>query len=244
MEENISSSSFVSEKAMITCRLCLTTLRLKNYKSHLKRIHPKANHEDMSGKDQLKISNMFSSTKSTKQTEGEGDDDKGIETVDGNVNVTKNTAQTFQDEEIRNVDTESVDVTLVHSEDNLIEFETRKRKTSEDDNMPNRKRFESGDSAFSESSGGETEQGNKLNQILIELKQVKAELRDLKKVKSEEEVKESGIEVQDSGVEKVLMLLNYSRSVDELQSIGFKYDEKSSKLKCVLCDLSKETTDT
>ena len=40
------------------------------------------------------------------------------------------------------------------------------------------------------------------------------------------------------------MLLNYSRSVDELQSIGFKYDEKSSKLKCVLCDLSKETTDT
>ena len=58
MSEN-SPSSFVSEKAMVTCRICLTTLRKKYYKTHLKKIHPRANTDDLSGKDQLKISGMF-----------------------------------------------------------------------------------------------------------------------------------------------------------------------------------------
>ena len=53
------SSSFVSERVMVTCRLCQITLRKKNYKSHLKKRHPKANINDLSGKDQLKLSNMF-----------------------------------------------------------------------------------------------------------------------------------------------------------------------------------------
>ena len=70
MEDNISSASFVSETAMVKCRVCQTSLRKKNYKTHLKKIHPKEDYEDLSWKDQLKLSKMFFRGKSSKKSEG------------------------------------------------------------------------------------------------------------------------------------------------------------------------------
>ena len=83
-----------------------------------------------------------------------------------------------------------------------------------------------------------------MDQILIELQEVKSELRELKRsnrsfVKaSDEEVKESGLSMQNSGEENALMLLNFCRSIEELQSIGFTYDEENSQVKCVVCDIT------
>ena len=231
MSEN-SPSSFVSEKVMVTCRICLTTLRKKNYKTHLKKIHPKANTDDLSGKDQLKISSMFSlggEEGSSKPNEKEAGSEKGGK--DSNDSDTDN----------------AVDTNFVGGVEQLTEFDTRKRKVfeHEDPNEGQRKRFESGDSAFCENfvdKGGETKQDNKLDKILMELQQVKKEISDLKKSKnSHEEVKESDIKEQNFSLEKVLMLLKCSRSIQELESIGFIHDKENSRVKCILCDESKES---
>lgn len=241
MEGNSSSSGFVSETAMVKCRICQTSLRKKNYKTHLKKVHPIADCEDLSGKDQQKISSMFFTGRSS----------KGNDTLDKSttpesdqimpVNPDDDTGQILQDESER-----EADITVDHS---------KKRKAMEDDKVGKRRRFESGDSAFSDSSCVRSEEAEdddqnstkntKLDMILQELQQVKSELRDLKKPKksSDEEIKESGMNEQNEGEEKVMMMLNHSRSVEELQAIGFNYDEESSKLKCVLCDLSLDASD-
>ena len=58
MENSAGKHYHISDIAMVKC---VTTMRRKNYKAHLKKIHPKANSENMSGWSQLKISNMFPS---------------------------------------------------------------------------------------------------------------------------------------------------------------------------------------
>ena len=59
MDHTESKQLHISEVATVKCRLCSTTIGRKNYKAHLKKIHPKANSEDFSGWTQPKISTMF-----------------------------------------------------------------------------------------------------------------------------------------------------------------------------------------
>ena len=229
MEENSPSSAFVSETAMVKCRFCQTTLRKKNYKSHLKNIHPKQDCEDLSGKDQLKISSMFFKGNSSKKSKADVD------------SVVENTSV----ENILLPDQTRPD-DAVDEEGDFAASASRKRKAIDDGNEGGRKRFESGDSAFSEAFGVRGDEADhncpsndKLTQILQELQEVKTELRELKKPKqSHEEIKESAMDEPNADEENALMLLNYCRSVEELSTIGFQYDEEDSKLKCVLCDLS------
>ena len=229
MEENSPSSAFVSETAMVKCRFCQTTLRKKNYKSHLKNIHPKQDCEDLSGKDQLKISSMFFKGNSSKKSKADVD------------SVVENTSV----ENILLPDQTRPD-DAVDEEGDFAASASRKRKAIDDGNEGGRKRFESGDSAFSEAFGVRGDEADhncpsndKLTQILQELQEVKTELRELKKPKqSHEEIKESAMDEPKAEEENALMLLNYCRSVEELSTIGFQYDEEDSKLKCVLCDLS------
>ena len=81
---------------------------------------------------------------------------------------------------------------------------------------------------------------------MIELQEVKSELREVKNKSSikasDEEVKEGGMNIQTSGEENALMLLNFCRSIEELQSIGFNYDEEKSQLKCLVCEESSENS--
>ena len=42
------------------CRFCKVKLRRKNYKAHLKNVHPKENSDDLAGQSQMKITNLFS----------------------------------------------------------------------------------------------------------------------------------------------------------------------------------------
>ena len=44
----------------IKCRVCNLNLLLKNYKSHLKNVHPDENVKDLRGANQLEISSSFS----------------------------------------------------------------------------------------------------------------------------------------------------------------------------------------
>ena len=177
MEDNISSASFVSETAMVKCRVCQTSLRKKNYKTHLKNIHPKKDYEDLSGKDQLKLSNMFFRGKSSKKSEGSRD-------VVAESEVNRDVSIHFDDfsQDVSNT---------IDGEADLTANVSKKRKAMEDDddNEVRRKRFGSGDSAFSETPFDFTEEETesnrpkrtKVDQILIELQEVKSEFRELKK---------------------------------------------------------------
>ena len=142
MSASSPSSSFVSERAMVTCRLCQITLRKKNYKSHLKKRHPKANIDDLSGKDQLKLSNMFLLGESTRDK-----NEKEVESME--------VIDNLQDYDTVG-DGDSDNDLVFHEEEKLPEANTNKRK-----------RFESGDSAFSDNIG-EIKQDSKLDEILKE----------------------------------------------------------------------------
>ena len=50
---------YKSEIAIEKCRVCKISLLRKNYKAHLKNVHPKENANDLSGLSQPKIS-LFS----------------------------------------------------------------------------------------------------------------------------------------------------------------------------------------
>ena len=62
----------VSEKVTVKCRLCKIVLRRKNYKAHLKAVHPKDDPDDLSGWRQNKIDNMFGSSSLSKPVSRSG----------------------------------------------------------------------------------------------------------------------------------------------------------------------------
>ena len=64
--ESSEKSVHISESATVKCRFCLVSLRRKNYKAHLKKVHPRENAEDLSGRSQQRISSMFSASLSKK----------------------------------------------------------------------------------------------------------------------------------------------------------------------------------
>ena len=54
MEEN-----FISETATLKCRFCKKQLLRKNYKGHIKALHPGENFEDLKPSGQSTINDMF-----------------------------------------------------------------------------------------------------------------------------------------------------------------------------------------
>ena len=58
----------ISESATVTCRVCRIRLSRKNYKAHLKNIHPKENPNDLSGLSQPKITSLLTSSHSRRST--------------------------------------------------------------------------------------------------------------------------------------------------------------------------------
>ena len=59
MDSTQGKISHVSETATVKCRVCKLVLRRKNYKAHLKALHPKDDPGDLSGWCQNKITSMF-----------------------------------------------------------------------------------------------------------------------------------------------------------------------------------------
>ena len=266
-----------SETALEKCRVCKITLRRKNYKAHLKNVHPKEDSDDLSGYSQPKITSMFSGDMIRKKQEvggrgdlnaggrqdggwddnlvSQGDHSLAVEGVKGDGRV----VNVVQDDKICDVEVvevnESPDMEALLGDDRVAEDEVHesvaaglKRKADETEDNGNRKgRFKSGDSAFSDTSevflinntNSETLSSDKLNLILEQLQQVKSDLKDLKeaqkKPKKDENIK-SNVEDQNSDSKETLMLLLSARSMEEIEGIGFDYDEENCKVKCVLCD--------
>ena len=128
-----------------------------------------------------------------------------------------------------------------------------KSKVDED---KSRKRFKSGDSGFSdtataddvfdsncgfgEADPGDTEKEcSKLDLILKELTDLKQEMKEFKSSRTvfRETELQPGVEEQNSPeVKETLMLLQVSRSMEEIQGIGFEYDEENEKVRCKLCE--------
>ena len=211
MEDNIDSSpSFVIETAMVKCRVCQTSLRKKNYKNQLKNQHPEEDSEDLSGKDQRKILSMFMLSNSSRKNVKKGSG-KDLDSHEEAPNSDLDQAINIIDDEKRMETSQEI----ARGESDSAVSESKKRKALEDDSEVGlgRKRFESGDSAFSDSSliqieetGNESSNNTKFDLILQELQYVKNEIRELKKDKksSNEEIKEAGLDKLITGEENVL----------------------------------------
>ena len=52
-------TKFLSKTVKVKCRICQTKLLKKNYKHHLKTVHPKENFKNLTTLGQYKISDMF-----------------------------------------------------------------------------------------------------------------------------------------------------------------------------------------
>ena len=55
-------TKFLSQTMKVKCRICPTELLEKNYKHHLKTVHPKEDSNDLSTSGHSKISDMFKRT--------------------------------------------------------------------------------------------------------------------------------------------------------------------------------------
>ena len=131
---------------------------------------------------------------------------------------------------------------------------SKKRKgvqVDEDGNSQSKKMFFSGDSVFSESEEDEDDDvdlpksTSKLDFIIGELKHqrqqlsdVQTEIKDLKKKEISKDSKESNKNIveQSQEMKDTLMLLSSARSMEEVEGIGFTYNEDSFKVICTLCE--------
>ena len=88
-------------------------------------------------------------------------------------------------------------------------------------------------------------ENSKVDLILEQLELFKHELRDLKKGQEDTKstTKTSVEEKNSPEVRETLMLLQSSRSMDDIEGIGFEYDEETQKVKCTLCDKQSDDND-
>jgi hypothetical protein len=187
MDHTESKQLHISEVATVKCRLCATTMRRKNYKAHLKKIHPKANSEDLSGWTQPKISTMFKGAHVSQAVEpgpvqgqsaaaavwehqaneglpGQVDADSGHPDCvsgpdlpaegDGGGGELQGDVQGQQGVSCMGEQVGGAGVSSEQLVDDVCEedtYDNRKRKADNETNSNRKKRFLSGDSAFSES---------------------------------------------------------------------------------------------
>ena len=223
--------SYKSESLMEKCRVCKTVLLRKNYKTHLKKIHPKEDPGDLSGWSQQKIFSIFAAGGGSRDRK-EVVEDKVEELQDVDDTVLPTQAGRFNDNK---------DVTEAEAGTGEI-YVSRK------------KRFDSGDSAFIDddstiedfgpgSKDLDNDHVTKLDLILEQIKSLRSEVNDLKSVgknnKSEDIVEPT---VTDD-IKQTLMSLQCSRSMEEIEGIGFSFNEEDQKVKCVLCDTDKSAVD-
>ena len=262
-------SPHLSEKANVKCRVCKTELRRKNYKAHLKAVHPKENAGDLSGLSQNKLTSMLlrvgNNRKVVRPTSEEEEQPGGGSVSD---DVRKNSVDL--EEEID--DAEKVadwdDIAAEHGESvkrksSWGEEENEQLRSLEEyghlDKPAKKKRIESGDSAFSEPVNETVEpidlSDSKLDLTLGKLQQqqnqfekFETDLEDLKKIVKPHSNISTKVHIEDDDAvsenKDALMLLLSARSMVEVEGIGFEYDDEDCKLKCVLCDQStRENTD-
>ena len=234
----------ISESATVTCRVCRIRLSRKYYKAHLKNIHPKENPNDLSGLSQPKITSLLTSSHSRRSTVVPQLGDDGQEDADIGPGVAPAEAEEDSSvvEQGHQVIGEVPDVSVDINKDSL-------KRNNSDDHLPRKKRFKSGDSAFGDGdddllgdlsvkAADEEIESSKFDIIIKELENMKNDLKDLKKEKRQAAaaiVSES--DEPDEDLRNKMMVLQFSRSIEEIEGLGFKFDDENHKVKCVVCDI-------
>ena len=182
----------ISEIAKVTCKVCRISLRRKNYKFHLKNTHPKENSDYLSGLSQPKITSLLPQSTSSHSRKSTvvpqlGDDVEDAGTVSlGVFPMAEGEVDSTAVEQGHQVSGEVPDVSV--NKDSL-------KRNKCDDDLPRKKRFKSGDSAFGDvdydiagdlsvkAAIDKDNESSKLDINIIELQPMKNDLKDLKKKK-------------------------------------------------------------
>lgn len=135
----------------------------------------------------------------------------------------------------------------------LTDVENKQKRKSDSFEASNRKRFHSGDSGYNDkvppddlfeepgedriaTPSKDVEQKNKLDLILEELKVLKAEMKNLTSSRADDKSEIEGGVQNSPEVADTLMLLENSRSMEDIEGIGFEYEAENEKVKCKLCE--------
>ena len=322
MSSTPGKSPHVSEKVTVKCRLCKIVLRRKNYKAHLKAVHPKDDPDDLSGWRQNKIDSMFGSSALSKPvsrigSQASSNAGKGyplsvsppisssvseleesslpssstgssvfrstgsalggsIKMVSGKALEDTTDAEDVGHEFEQEVQSDFEDLAIDDVNQDFLcrydqdghkspysteEFEPEptgndapsKRGLGVEDEFggpARKKRMGSGDSAFNEPASMDPSDA-KFDQILYHLQKQQQQLykfeNDLENIKNTRKplsdndniVTKDETKTEDK---EIIMLLVSSRSMEEIEGLGFEYDAENCKLKCVVCD-SKNVTE-
>ena len=246
-------ASYLSETVTEKCRICKLNLLRKNYKAHLRNVHPEENEKDLSGWTQPKITSIFSHG-NIKRKKGQGDHtnepkiNEQQERVDNdNVEIVQNK---IIDHGASNCESQEDQSLIINHDDHHNQTQNSLLNEAIMDELgTKRKKFRSGDSAFGDTPDSDhTElkpleyniesQTTKLDLVLKQLQDIKLKINELKKdnlTKNTEKSSSSGDMVSDPEQESALMVLQCSRSMEDFENIGFEYDQESQKVKCTVC---------
>ena len=217
MEEK--SRKFLSETLRVKCLYCGSEIMNKNYKQHLKNVHPNQDSSDLRIHGQRSLSDMF---------KRKPKDFADPVTLDVVINQDKSGAEGIE----TNIDDDTVTNTFVLSGDNIC----RKR------------RLESGESVDSGMGDAELEcigaTGSKqarsesitLDLLNKKIDKVLEGVEDLKKGKvAPTTLEENPDVIKNVEHEDNNNSLKFCRSMREILKAGFTFDEKESSVHCSIC---------
>ena len=223
MEER--SRKYLSETLKVKCQHCGCEVMNKNYKQHLKNVHPKEDSTDLRIQGQRKVSDMFKSKPQASASTSSSD-----------VTIEVNDECSETEKERDNIDIDDIDFgsTFISSGD----INNRKR------------RHESGESV--DSGMGDTDTGSESTvskhirretKVTVEMLSEKIdklleEVDDLKKgniitsTDKKEKVKSVNKDVEHENSDNSLQ---YCRSLGEILKAGFGFDEEANSVYCSVC---------
>ena len=244
--------NFPSETATLKCRFCRKQLLRKNYKSHIKDVHPGENFDDLKPCGQSTISDMFNRQIRDKVGKAGGNDNKEAKQGE-NEDAEEVCEVRLENTSIEDLDTNIVDenekagsavfdsVTVLNdgleTSEGVLERDKKKRNASGDSGFGG----DDGNSVAKKVKVDDAEEVTnkdldvKLDKILDILGDNKQEMHNqgFKAPKSTALNEESDI----------LRKLRYCRSMKEITDLGFSYDMESCIVTCAICEGSNVSGD-
>ena len=229
-------ASYVSTSSTVNCRVCQKEFLKKNYKVHLKRTHPRENHEDTTPYGQKTLSSMFCSPK-PKTKDEHIDDLPGL----------AESSEIEKQPDVRDSSTRCF-------ETDLLEERPRKRHESNESRDEERMRHISGDSGCGDITYKFESSTTPLlppihvadvpNNILnVKLDTVIKGIEELKlgaRPKEANDIKIHQHVVSHKLYDEIntqVNILKHARSIDDILNCGFVYDkDETEKVICTLCN--------
>ena len=234
MEEN-----FIGQTATLRCRFCRKQLLRKNYKTHIKAIHPGENVDDLKPCGQSNISDLFNRQKQNKA--GSSSSVEGFAEPNEQGDTTEELL-VIDDENTTTVGLEAV------KDAQTIDIVSKETKTNVDDDtetesiIDKKKRHASGDSGFggddadsvTDRKRSRKDDENKVTNEKLDSKLDKI-LHILEEKKEKVNIQTSKPVVQPAE-DDLLRKLKSCRSMKEIVEVGFRYDIESGIVSCAVCE--------